>query len=94
MLEAGNAEGQESSSEALERCGHCRHGPYFLGGKVEGKTLKVASKCRETELFFGDKRQRSLKLKTLRSCGMERAEGERVSHRLSRFQRKVGRPRL
>ena len=46
-LYAGYAEGQESSSEALERCDHRRHGSYFLSGKVEGKTLKVALKCRE-----------------------------------------------
>jgi hypothetical protein len=78
----------------LERCDHCRHGSYFLSGKVEGKTLKVALKCRETGLIFGDKSQRSLKLKTLGAGGMPRSEGERASHRLSRFQRKVGRPRL
>jgi hypothetical protein len=72
-LYAEYAEGQKSSSEALERCGHRRHEPYFLSGKVEGKTLKVALKCRETKLFLGDKRQRSLKPKTLRSHGMKRA---------------------
>jgi hypothetical protein len=38
-----------------------------LGGKVEGKTLEVASKCREMYLFFGDKRRGTLELKTLRS---------------------------
>jgi hypothetical protein len=67
VLYTGYAEGQRSSSEALEEYGHRRHGSYSLGGKVEGKTLKVALKCRETRLFLGDKRQRSLKLKTLGS---------------------------
>jgi hypothetical protein len=38
-----------------------------LGGKVEGKTLEVASKCREVNLFLGDKRRGTLELKTLRS---------------------------
>jgi hypothetical protein len=55
-LDTGNAVGHGSSSEALEGCDHRRHGSCSLGGKVEGKTLKVASKCREMSLFLGDKR--------------------------------------
>jgi hypothetical protein len=74
-LDTGNAVGQESSSEVLGRCDHRRHGSYISGGKVEGKTLEVALDCREARLFFGDKKQRSLKLKPLRS--VRRGKGVR-----------------